>query len=188
MPTAVRLSVSGMSFTHKVVKLFFAVLTLFTTFELFAMERVVLDPAINSQSLTSKICFEITETAAITNLASTIKFINTSKKKGCKFALDDFGSGLSSFAYLKNLPVDFIKIDGEFIKDIAENPINFSMVRSINEIGHVMGKLTIAEFVESSAILKTLQGIGVDYAQGYYIGLPQPIETMITEPIGVLVK
>lgn len=122
-----------------------------------------------------KICFEITETAAISNLSAAIGFIDELKALGCKFALDDFGSGLSSFAYLKNIPVDLLKIDGMFVKDIDTNPTNFAMVKSIHEIGRVMGKKTIAEFVESDAILLKLREIGVNYAQGYGIGRPQPI-------------
>lgn len=124
---------------------------------------------------TEKICFEITETAAISNLSGAIEFINEMKAMGCKFALDDFGSGLSSFAYLKNIPVDLLKIDGMFVKDIDTNPINLAMVKSIHEIGRVMGKKTIAEFVESDAVLVKLREIGVDYAQGYEIGRPGPI-------------
>jgi two-component system CheB/CheR fusion protein len=122
-----------------------------------------------------KICFEVTETAAIANLASAARFIKVLKQRGCRFALDDFGSGLSSFAYLKNLPVDFLKIDGVFVKDIIGDPIALAMVNSINDIGHVMGKQTIAEFVENDAILKRLQEVGVDYAQGNYIGRPRPL-------------
>lgn len=122
-----------------------------------------------------RICFEITETAAIANLSSVIEFINKVKQQGCLFALDDFGSGMSSFAYLKNLDVDFLKIDGMFVKDILDDPIDYEMVKSINEIGHVMGKKTIAEFVENDEILNRLDSIGVDYAQGYGIGMPQPV-------------
>jgi diguanylate cyclase len=125
----------------------------------------------------AKICFEITETAAIANLSSATVFIKTLKELGCKFALDDFGSGLSSYAYLKTLPVDYLKIDGTFVKDILNDQIDFEMVKSINDIGHIMGKQTIAEFVESEEILKKLKGIKVDYAQGFGIGKPQPIET-----------
>ena len=124
-----------------------------------------------------KVCFEVTETAAITNLTSATHFIQTLKGVGCQFALDDFGSGLSSFAYLKTLPADFLKIDGLFVKDIADDPTDLAMVKSINEIGHTMGKRTVAESVENAAILQKLKerGIGVDYAQGYHIGRPKPI-------------
>lgn len=125
-----------------------------------------------------KICFEVTETAAISNLSSATCFIREIKQRGSWFALDDFGSGLSSFAYLKKLPVDLIKIDGLFIKDILDDPIDLAMVRSINDIGHVMGKQTIAEFVENEAILDELRHIGVDYAQGYSIGQPRALEEM----------
>ena len=121
----------------------------------------------------SKVCFEITETAAIANLAGAMRFIEVLRRIGCRFALDDFGSGLSSFAYLKSLPVDFLKIDGVFVKDIVEDPIDRELVRAINEIGHVMGKRTIAEFVESKEILAALGEIGVDYAQGFELGKPK---------------
>jgi len=120
----------------------------------------------------SKICFEITETATIVNLTSATRFIRALKKKGCRFALDDFGSGMSSFLYLKNLPVDFLKIDGGFVKDITHDPMDLALVRSINDIGHVVGMKTIAEFVENEEVLKKLKVLGVDYAQGYYFGQP----------------
>ncbi len=133
----------------------------------------------------SKICFEITETAAILNLSTAMKFISTLSGIGCRFALDDFGSGLSSFAYLKNLPVDYLKIDGMFVKDIISDRIDHAMVKSINEIGQVMGMQTIAEFVENDEIKTMLTAIGVDYAQGYGIGRPQPFEDLFG---GVLAK
>ncbi|WP_312936368.1 EAL domain-containing protein [Pseudomonas sp.] len=119
------------------------------------------------------ICFEITETIAIANLGSAIRFINDLKGLGCKFSLDDFCAGMSSFAYLKHLPVDYLKIDGSFVKDMLDDPINRAMVEVINHIGHVMGKRTIAEFVETVQIEQALQDIGVDYAQGYLIERPQ---------------
>ena len=133
-----------------------------------------------------KICFEITETAAILNLKNATKFISTLKKSGCYFALDDFGSGLSSFAYLKNLPVDYLKVDGMFVKDIAEDPIDHAMVKSINEIGQVMGMKTIAEFVENDVIKGMLKEIGVDYAQGYGIEQPRPFEELLQQPNNIV--
>ena len=123
-----------------------------------------------------KICFEITETAAIANFGDAIQFIQTLKEIGCCFALDDFGTGLSSFNYLKNMPVDYLKIDGSFVRNIVNDPIDLAMVRSINDIGHVMGKMTIAEFVESEEILELLREVGVNYAQGYAISAPHPLE------------
>lgn len=121
-----------------------------------------------------KFCFEVTETAAISNLTLATDFIGTLKQKGYRFALDDFGSGLSSFAYLKNLEVDFLKIDGTFVKDICDDPVDLAIVRSINEIGHLMGKQTIAEFVESERVYHAVQELGADYAQGYWIECPKP--------------
>ena len=119
------------------------------------------------------ICFEITETSAISNLGSAIRFINDLKGLGCHFSLDDFCAGMSSFAYLKHLPVDFLKIDGSFVRDMLDDPINRAMVGVINHIGHVMGKRTIAEFVETPQIEQALIEIGVDFAQGYVIERPQ---------------
>jgi len=119
-----------------------------------------------------KICFEITETAAITNLASANRFMHALKQLGCVFALDDFGTGLSSFGYLKTLPVEYLKISGIFVKDIVDDPIDLAMVKSINEIAQVMGRKTIAEFVESEEILAKLSELGVNYAQGYVTGKP----------------
>jgi EAL domain-containing protein (putative c-di-GMP-specific phosphodiesterase class I) len=126
-----------------------------------------------------KICFEITETAAISNLKNAMYLIRELKGKGCVFALDDFGSGLSSFAYLKNLPVDYLKIDGAFVKDMVDDPIDYAMVKSINDVGHVMGKRIIAEFVENDLILEKLREIGVDYAQGYGISRPEKLSTLL---------
>jgi diguanylate cyclase (GGDEF)-like protein/PAS domain S-box-containing protein len=124
----------------------------------------------------SKICFEITETAAIQSFAQANRFIAALKKEhGCKFALDNFGTGLSSFGYLKHFPVDFLKIDGCFVKEILHDPIDREMVRSINQIGHLTGKRTIAVFAENGEIINMLCNLGVDYAQGYGIASPQRI-------------
>ena len=123
----------------------------------------------------TKICFEITETAAIASYAQANRFINALKELGCKFALDDFGTGLSSFGYLKHFPVDFLKIDGSFVKEILHDPIDREMVRSINEIGHLTGKRTIAEFAENEEIISMLRGMGIDYAQGYGVSEPSRV-------------
>ncbi len=123
----------------------------------------------------TKICFEITETAAIASYSQANRFINALKELGCKFALDDFGTGLSSFGYLKHFPVDFLKIDGSFVKEILHDPIDREMVRSINEIGHLTGKQTIAEFAENEEIITMLRGMGIDYAQGYGVSEPKRV-------------
>jgi EAL domain-containing protein (putative c-di-GMP-specific phosphodiesterase class I) len=122
------------------------------------------------------VTFEITETAAIANLSRAIAFIREFKNRGCHFALDDFGSGLSSFGYLTSLPVDYIKIDGKIIRDVVTNPVHLSIVEAINQIAHVMQLKTIAEFVEDNAILEKLKAIHIDYAQGFAIATPQPME------------
>lgn len=123
----------------------------------------------------TKICFEITETAAIASYSQANRFINALKELGCKFALDDFGTGLSSFGYLKHFPVDYLKIDGSFVKEILHDPIDREMVRSINEIGHLTGKQTIAEFAENEEIITMLRGMGIDYAQGYGVAEPKRV-------------
>jgi diguanylate cyclase (GGDEF)-like protein/PAS domain S-box-containing protein len=122
-----------------------------------------------------QICFEITETAVISNLPKAQMFMAGLKALGCRFSLDDFGSGLSSFAYLKALPVDYLKIDGVFIRDIANNAINRAMVKAINEVGHVMGISTVAEYVEDEPTLATVRELGVDFAQGYAVGMLRPL-------------
>jgi len=122
-----------------------------------------------------RLCFEITETAAISKLDSAIRFISVLKNKGCRFILDDFGSGLSSFAYLRDLEVDFLKIDGKFVQNMMEDRVKRAMVESIHQIGHVMGLRTIAEWVENRPTLEALQDLGVDYAQGYFLCRPQPL-------------
>ncbi len=122
------------------------------------------------------ICFEVTESAAVKHLSRAISFIQQLREHGFLFALDDFGTGMSSFAYLKNLPVDFLKIDGSFVKDIIEDPIDHAMVRSINDIGHIMGLKTIAEYVENDKIRAELEQMKVDYLQGYGIARPMPCD------------
>jgi diguanylate cyclase (GGDEF)-like protein len=126
------------------------------------------------------LCFEITETAAITNLALASEFIATLKALGCSFALDDFGTGMSSFEYLKNLSVDYLKIDGSFVKDILLDDVQRTMVQSMNQVGHMMGVETIAEYVENEEIINVLREIGLDYGQGYGISRPMPLEEAVS--------
>jgi diguanylate cyclase (GGDEF)-like protein len=134
--------------------------------------RYVLERLTESQVPPSKIIFEITESAAINTLSVAVNFINTLKEYGCRFALDDFGTGDASFAYLKTLPIDFVKIDGSIVRDIVNSPKDLALVKSINEIGHFLGKKTVAEFVENDDILARLRQMGVDFAQGYGIEAP----------------
>jgi len=126
------------------------------------------------------LCFEITETAVIASLNNATRMIALLRDMGCRFALDDFGVGLSSFSYLKNLAVDYLKLDGSFIKNMVHDHIDHEMVRAINQIGHTMDIRTIAEFVENEAILDAVRNIGVDYAQGYAIARPTPIDAVLS--------
>jgi diguanylate cyclase (GGDEF)-like protein len=145
-------------------------------FRRFLLERLRNEPVYGPH-----LCFEITETAAIGNLAMVNDFIEAMRQFGCKFALDDFGSGLSSFSYLKHLKVDYLKIDGVFVRDMATNAIDRSMVEAIHRIGHQMGLKTVAEYVESDEILGLLRQMGVDYAQGNGIHHPEPLDTLCGE-------
>ena len=126
-----------------------------------------------------KICFEITETLGIASLSDAADFIKRFKTTGCKFSLDDFGSGMSSYGYLKSLPVDYLKIDGVFVKEMATNPNDYAVVKSISEIGHFMGKKIIAEYVQDDETIQLLQDLGVDYAQGYGIEKPRPLNDIL---------
>lgn len=135
-----------------------------------------------SPALGPHLCFEITETAAIGNLAVVNGFIDAMRGFGCSFALDDFGSGLSSFTYLKNLKVDYLKIDGAFVRDIVSNPVDRSMVEAIHRIGHQMGLKTVAEYVENDQTLALLRQIGVDYVQGNCVHRPEPLENLCRQP------
>jgi diguanylate cyclase (GGDEF)-like protein/PAS domain S-box-containing protein len=124
------------------------------------------------------ICFEITETAAVANLDMAVGFMRELRKLGCRFALDDFGSGLSSFAYLRNLPVSYLKIDGSLVRNLDSDPVNAAMVNAINQLADIIGVRTIAEFVENDDIINKLADIGVDYAQGHGVARPMPLEDM----------
>lgn len=135
----------------------------------------------NSDVPPQSICFEITETAAIANLSGAQRFISVFREKGCHFALDDFGSGLSSFAYLQNLPVEYLKIDGVFVKNVAHSIVDRAMVAAIHQMACIMGMETIAECVEDTDALATLREIGVNYVQGYVIARPQPLEILLGE-------
>ena len=125
-------------------------------------------------------CFEITESVAINNIPKISAFIKSLKNLGCSFALDDFGTGMSSLTYLKELPVDYIKIDGSFIREINNDSITKSMVIAINNLAQIIGLKTVAEFVEDRAILKTIQDLKVDYAQGFYFGKPCLLNKVIS--------
>lgn len=137
--------------------------------------KFIKDEIESSEVDPQQVCFEITETAAINNLAQASHLIKELKTIGCCFALDDFGSGLSSFTYLKNLPVDYLKIDGSFVTDMSSDTIDYAMVEAINQLGHVMGIGTIAECAESEEVVEQLRKLGVDFAQGYAMGSPIPM-------------
>ena len=132
------------------------------------------------------LCFELSETATIANLARASEFMQRLSAIGCRFGIDDFGSGLSSFAWLRELPIDFLKIDGQLVKDILDDPVDRTIVHAINDISHSMGKRTIAEFVESSRLLDAVREIGIDFAQGFHVGEPELIERAEPEPVGHL--
>ncbi|HEY9199707.1 MAG TPA: EAL domain-containing protein [Gammaproteobacteria bacterium] len=149
----------------------------FLDFVIREIERSGVDPA--------RLCFEITETAAINNLTRAVRFMTSIRRLGCHFALDDFGSGMSSFGYLKTLPVDLLKIDGGFIKRLHENAVDQAMVKAIQEVARLMHMKTVAEFVENAAILQVLHEIGIDRAQGYHLGKPTPVRELFPGMEGV---
>ncbi len=130
----------------------------------------------------TRICFEITETAAISDIAAAKAFVEALKQISCEFALDDFGSGHSSFLYLRDLPIDYLKIDGELVRDIGDDPVSLAFVRTIEGVGRLMGRRTIAEYVQSKDIYDALVEIRCDYVQGYWIGSPVPLEDVLRHP------
>ena len=125
------------------------------------------------------LCFEITETAAVANMGTARRFISQMKQLGCRFSLDDFGAGLSSFGYLKTLDVDNLKIDGSFVHDLTTNKVSESMVAAITQVAQVMGLKTIAEYVETEDVRDRVREIGVDYAQGFLVGEPRPLDDVL---------
>ncbi|NIP71867.1 MAG: EAL domain-containing protein [Gammaproteobacteria bacterium] len=143
----------------------------FLPFALEQLDRCPVDP--------TSICFEITETSAVANLSRARQFIDALRRRGCRFSLDDFGAGLSSFAYLKSLPVDFLKIDGTFVRDICDDPMDRALVESIHQIGAAVGIETIAEYVETPGTLEALREIGVNYAQGVALAEPEPFDDLL---------
>ncbi|MES9841581.1 MAG: GGDEF domain-containing phosphodiesterase, partial [Candidatus Thiodiazotropha endolucinida] len=138
---------------------------------------------VNSSVDSGKVIFEITETSAVSNLVSANELITRLSALGCRFALDDFGSGFSSFSHLKNLPVDFIKIDGLFVRGVATDPSDRAIVHSINDIAHSLGKKTIAEYVEDAAILRFLYESGIDYVQGHFLSPPMDISHIVPQAV-----
>jgi EAL domain-containing protein (putative c-di-GMP-specific phosphodiesterase class I) len=128
----------------------------------------------------NRVCFEITETVAIKSLEGAKAYILRLKELGCRFSLDDFGAGLSSFTYLKALPVDYVKIDGSFVKGIVNDPVSQSMVKAITQVGQAMGLKVIAEYVENAEVMWRLRELGVDYAQGYGVQKPLPLDAHVS--------
>jgi len=129
----------------------------------------------------SKLCFEVTETSAITNLVDATAFIQAMRRLGMRVALDDFGAGASSFGYLKKLPVDCLKIDGQFVRNLETDPLDMVAVRCFQAVAQAIGVKTVAEFVETESVLSTLRDMGIDYAQGYWIHRPEPLAAWLAK-------
>jgi EAL domain-containing protein (putative c-di-GMP-specific phosphodiesterase class I) len=143
------------------------------------MLKFIIDRAESSGIVPEHFIFEITEAKAIASLPATTNFMLTLRGCGFRFSLDKFGSGLSTFTYLKKLPIDFLKIDGTFVRDILADPVDYAMVRSFNELGQLLGKETIAEFVETHEIADELRKIGINYAQGHAYAIPAPLDSFV---------
>ena len=133
-------------------------------------------------TLCERLCFEITETAAVTNLTDAAVFVEQVRAMGISVALDDFGAGASSFGYLKRLHVDYIKIDGQFIKDLLDDPLDDVAVRCFVDVAKVMGIQTVAEYVDKAAVLERVKALGITYAQGFFLHKPEPIEYLLDAP------
>jgi EAL domain-containing protein (putative c-di-GMP-specific phosphodiesterase class I) len=144
-----------------------------------SFHKFLRESLIESNINLAALCFEITETAVVDNVERSVEFINSIKQLGVRFSLDDFGTGLSSFSYLKQFPVDYLKIDGEFVRDIIEDDKSFVFVRSMTEVGHCLDMKVIAEFVESDTMFEKLREANVDYVQGYTIGKPVAIQSLV---------
>ena len=143
------------------------------------MLKFIIDKMEETGASPKQVIFEVTETAAIANITSATSFMLTLRGCGFRFSLDDFGSGLSSFTYLKKLPVDFLKIDGVFVRDILSDPVDYAMVKAISELGQLLGKEVIAAFVETLELADELRNMGVNHMQGHAYGKPQPLNNFI---------
>lgn len=161
-PVGLSINLSGLSFTE-------------------SMLNFIRAEILRTEVLPQQLCFEITETAALRHVGHGAEFMRELKKTGCRFSLDDFGVGMSSFSYLRTLPVDIVKIDGSFVRDMLRDDVDNTIVGVINTLGQIMGKQTVAEYVESDEILDALRMIGVDHAQGYAISRPSPLHTLLID-------
>ncbi|SJM93282.1 Predicted response regulator receiver (fragment) [Crenothrix polyspora] len=148
------------------------------------VRRCLLSYAISPE----KICFEITEYSALNNFTEVLRHIQKLRELGCSFAMDDFGSGFASFDYVKRLPVDFIKIDGQFVRDINQNAIDKTMVRAVTDIAHALGKQVIAESVEDADTMETLRQLGVDFGQGFHLGRPEALYAHEPHPVAPAIR